>query len=124
MVLREMRQVNLTGGYYDAGDNVKYQFPMAFTITLLSWSVIEYRTEIQNADQLQYALRNIMWGTDYFLKAITGPDQIYVQVLILCLCNQVINIIVGFKFTQRPRDPYYSSIRGIIKHPTLFLVEL
>lgn len=73
-------QVDLSGGYYDAGDNVKYQLPMAFTISLLSWSVLEYASELQSAGQLQYALRNIRWGTDYFLKAIAGPTQLFVQV--------------------------------------------
>ncbi|XP_071724925.1 LOW QUALITY PROTEIN: endoglucanase 2-like [Rutidosis leptorrhynchoides] len=34
--------MNMVGGYYDAGDNVKFNFPMAFTTTLLAWSVIEY----------------------------------------------------------------------------------
>ncbi|KAJ0046789.1 hypothetical protein Pint_04049 [Pistacia integerrima] len=34
--------VDLVGGYYDAGDNVKFGLPMAFTITMLSWGVIEY----------------------------------------------------------------------------------
>ena len=34
--------VDLTGGYYDAGDNVKFGFAMAFSMTLLSWSVVEY----------------------------------------------------------------------------------
>ncbi|CAK9201104.1 unnamed protein product [Sphagnum troendelagicum] len=72
--------VDLSGGYYDAGDNVKYQFPMAFTITLLSWSVIEYERELVSAGQMQYAQQAIKWGTDYFLKAITGPTQIWVQV--------------------------------------------
>ncbi|KAG5563431.1 hypothetical protein RHGRI_006000 [Rhododendron griersonianum] len=32
--------VDLVGGYYDAGDNVKFGLPMAFTITMLSWSVV------------------------------------------------------------------------------------
>ena len=27
------------GGYYDAGDNVKYGLPMAFTVTTLAWGV-------------------------------------------------------------------------------------
>ncbi|KAG0557318.1 hypothetical protein KC19_11G119800 [Ceratodon purpureus] len=76
----ENEQVDLTGGYYDAGDNVKYQFPMAFTITLLSWSVIEYEEEILMAGQLQFAHESIRWATDYFLKAVTGPTQIWVQV--------------------------------------------
>ncbi|PWZ23617.1 Endoglucanase 2 [Zea mays] len=34
--------VDLVGGYYDAGDNVKFGLPMAFTVTMMSWSVIEY----------------------------------------------------------------------------------
>ncbi|XVE73355.1 hypothetical protein DITRI_Ditri11bG0111300 [Diplodiscus trichospermus] len=36
--------VDLVGGCYDAGDNVKFGFPMAFTTTMLSWSVIEFAT--------------------------------------------------------------------------------
>src|SRR5688500_17644001 len=34
---------NLTGGWYDAGDHVKFGFPIAASSTLLSWGVIEYR---------------------------------------------------------------------------------
>ncbi|KAL8456638.1 hypothetical protein ACS0TY_034755 [Phlomoides rotata] len=41
--------VDLVGGYYDAGDNVKFGLPMAYTITLLSWSVIEFEDEISAA---------------------------------------------------------------------------
>ncbi|KAH7537878.1 hypothetical protein FEM48_Zijuj03G0139800 [Ziziphus jujuba var. spinosa] len=29
--------MDLVGGYDDAGDNVKFHFPMAFTVTILSW---------------------------------------------------------------------------------------
>ena len=25
------------GGYYDAGDNIKFGFPLAFSLTMLSW---------------------------------------------------------------------------------------
>ncbi|KAK6941025.1 Glycoside hydrolase family 9 [Dillenia turbinata] len=70
--------VDLVGGYYDAGDNVKFGFPMAFTTTMLSWSVIEFgglmKSELQNA---KVAIR---WATDYLLKATAHPDTIYVQV--------------------------------------------
>lgn len=71
--------MDLTGGYYDAGDNVKFGFPMAFTTTMLSWSVIEYadvmKTEVNNA---RTAIR---WATDYLLKAATQtPGKLYVGV--------------------------------------------
>ncbi|RHN82463.1 putative cellulase [Medicago truncatula] len=32
--------MDLSGGYYDVGDNVKYRLPMAFTITTLLWAAI------------------------------------------------------------------------------------
>lgn len=78
--------MDLSGGYYDAGDNVKYQLPMAFTITLLAWSVLEYGDEIARAGQLQFAQNNIKWGTDYFLKAVTSPTQMWVQVSAFTSC--------------------------------------
>ncbi|CAH9092705.1 unnamed protein product [Cuscuta epithymum] len=74
-------QVDLVGGYYDAGDNVKYGQPMAFTITLLSWGVIEFGDLM--GDQKKYAEEAIAWGTDYLLKAsgdIESKGVLYVQV--------------------------------------------
>ena len=73
-------QVDLTGGYYDAGDNVKFGLPMAFTITTLSWNVVEFSDELQATGQLQNALNNIRWGTDYLLQCYTDPTELWVQV--------------------------------------------
>lgn len=73
-------QVDLVGGYYDAGDHVKFGLPMAFTITMLSWSVIEYRREIEAAGELEHALEAIKWGTDYFIKAHTSPNVLWAEV--------------------------------------------
>lgn len=71
--------VDLVGGYYDAGDNVKFGLPMAFTTTLLAWSVIEFGSSMHN--QLDHAKEAIRWSSDYLLKAATAsPDTLYVQV--------------------------------------------
>ncbi|GAB4837838.1 hypothetical protein Ancab_027364 [Ancistrocladus abbreviatus] len=74
-----MRGVDLTGGYYDAGDNVKFNFPMAFTTTMLAWSVIEFG-EVMPPNELRNALVAIKWAADYLLKTISQPNRIYVQV--------------------------------------------
>ncbi|XP_024989327.1 endoglucanase 24-like [Cynara cardunculus var. scolymus] len=71
--------VDLTGGYYDAGDNVKFGFPMAFTTTMLAWSVIEFG-EMMPPPELRNALVAIRWSTDYLLKMVAQPDRIFVQV--------------------------------------------
>jgi hypothetical protein len=73
-------QVDLVGGYYDAGDHVKFGLPMAFTVTMLSWSVLEYGEEIAAAGELGHALHAIKWGTDYFIKAHTHPNVLWTQV--------------------------------------------
>lgn len=34
--------VDLSGGWVDAGDNVKFNFPLAFSVVNLAWGGIEY----------------------------------------------------------------------------------
>ncbi|KAH6820295.1 glycosyl hydrolase 9B18 [Perilla frutescens var. hirtella] len=70
---------DLTGGYYDAGDNVKFNFPMAFTTTMLAWSVIEFGDRMPPSE-LRNALTAIRWSTDYLLKSVSQPNRIFVQV--------------------------------------------
>ncbi|OEL20365.1 Endoglucanase 19 [Dichanthelium oligosanthes] len=71
--------VDLVGGYYDAGDNVKFGLPMAFTTTMLAWSVADFGKFM--GAELPHARAAVRWGADYLLKAATStPDTLYVQV--------------------------------------------
>ncbi|KAF5730025.1 korrigan [Tripterygium wilfordii] len=72
--------VNLVGGYYDAGDNVKFGWPTAFTVTLLSWAAIEYQKEISSVNQLGHLHSAIRWGTNFLLKSHTSTTTLYTQV--------------------------------------------
>lgn len=71
---------DLTGGYYDAGDNIKFGFPMAFTTTMLAWSVLEFG-DMMPPSELRNALLAIRWATDYLLKTVSQPNSIFVQVI-------------------------------------------
>ncbi|KAL3684708.1 hypothetical protein R1sor_002730 [Riccia sorocarpa] len=78
---------NLAGGYYDAGDNIKYTYTTAYTVTLLSWSVIEYRAKYQAAKEYDHVRELIKWGTEYLFKTFnytnsnhTDVSYIYAQV--------------------------------------------
>jgi hypothetical protein len=66
--------VDLTGGWFDAGDHVKFGFPMAASATNLAWGGIEYYDAYQKSGQLTYLARNLKWVSDYFLKAFVN-DQ-------------------------------------------------
>ncbi|CAN6228257.1 unnamed protein product [Urochloa humidicola] len=72
--------VDLTGGYYDGGDNVKFGFPMAFTTTMLSWSVLEHGGKMKS--RVGEARAAVRWATDYLLKAASqaAAGTLYVGV--------------------------------------------
>ncbi|CAN0909125.1 Endoglucanase 5 [Linum grandiflorum] len=72
--------VDLVGGYYDAGDHVKFGLPMAFTVTMMAWGAIDFAKDIKSTSQMGNTLRAIRWGTDYFLKAHTQPNVLWAQV--------------------------------------------
>ncbi|XP_078367250.1 endoglucanase A-like [Oculina patagonica] len=71
---------DLTGGWYDAGDYVKFGFPMASSVTVLAWGLVEYKKAYQAAGQYNYMLNSIKWATDYFIKAHVKKYEFYGQV--------------------------------------------
>jgi endoglucanase len=72
--------LDLTGGWFDAGDHVKYGLAGAATVTTMAWAVHEYRSAFQGAGLLDEMLDAIKWETDYFLKCHTAPNEFYYQV--------------------------------------------
>lgn len=72
--------IDLTGGLYDAGDHVKFNLPMAYTASMLSWSVYEYEAAYKEAGQLEYIQGDIKWITDYLIKCHPEDYVFYYQV--------------------------------------------
>ena len=42
---------DLTGGWYDAGDHVKFNLPMSYSATMLAWSVYEDKDAYEKSGQ-------------------------------------------------------------------------
>ena len=71
---------DLTGGYYDAGDHVKFGFPMAASMTVMAWGAIDFASGYAGAGQSNYVKQAVKWGTDFFIKAHVGATDFYGQV--------------------------------------------
>ncbi|XP_069681406.1 uncharacterized protein [Periplaneta americana] len=71
---------DLTEGYYDAGDFVKFGFPMAYTVTVLAWGIISHESGYKKANALSDGRQAVKWGTDYFLKCHVSSNVLYAQV--------------------------------------------
>ncbi|KAG8378135.1 hypothetical protein BUALT_Bualt08G0106600 [Buddleja alternifolia] len=66
---------DLVGGYYDSGNNIKFSFSTAYTVTLLSWTVIEYHQKYADIGELDHINDLIKWGSDYLLKLFIPPNS-------------------------------------------------
>ncbi len=77
--------VDVSGGYHDAGDHVKFSMTMGFSISSLAWSYFSYPEAYETAqctDHLLYILKN---ACDYFMKVtyLDGNDDV------IAFCYQV-----------------------------------
>ncbi|KAK7481398.1 hypothetical protein BaRGS_00027354 [Batillaria attramentaria] len=59
----------VVGGWYDAGDHVKFGFPMAGALTMLLWGVERFKDGYEAAGQLDKMYDTVKWGLDYLLDA-------------------------------------------------------
>ena len=62
-------QLDLTGGYHDAGDHVKFGLPLASTLSTLAWGGVNFAKGFEQSKQLDELLNTVRWGTDYLIKA-------------------------------------------------------
>lgn len=72
--------VDLSGGWYDAGDHVKFGLPMAFATTMLAWGVLEFEGALDEAGALERARDNLRWAGDYLVRAHPEAEVFYAQV--------------------------------------------
>ncbi|KAJ6599199.1 glycoside hydrolase family 9 protein [Mycena vulgaris] len=72
--------LDLTGGYYDAGDFIKATFPLSFTLMSICWGAIDYGTGYDMANQTAYLDSMLRYGLDWLIKAHPSPSTLYVLV--------------------------------------------
>ncbi len=72
--------LDLTGGWYDAGDNVKFNFPMAASVTMLAWGGIEYEDAYRKSGQFDILKRNLKFALDYMIKCHSAKNELYIQI--------------------------------------------
>ncbi len=72
--------LDLTGGFYDAGDHVKFGLPFSASMTMLAWGAIEESDAYRRSGQLAPLKANLRWGMDWLIKAHPQPQVLYGQV--------------------------------------------
>ena len=70
----------LYGGWFDAGDHVKFGFPMAWTVTVLGWGMIDYSAQYKAAGEWSNGLDMLRWTLEFFIRAHPEKYVFYGQV--------------------------------------------
>lgn len=61
--------LNLSGGFHDAGDTVKFGLPQAYAAAVLGWGMYEFPQAYTATGTWNHALDEMKWFTDYFLRS-------------------------------------------------------
>ncbi len=66
----------IPGGWFDAGDHLKFTLTNAYTASVLAWGVIQYKDAVKDAGLYDIYLKNLQWGLDYVAACDLGDKVI------------------------------------------------
>lgn len=66
---------DLSGGYYEAANTMKWGLPLAFTVTQLAWNVYAFGDAMAAVNELEEAKEGVKWGVDYLVNCISSPEN-------------------------------------------------
>lgn len=72
--------LDLTGGFHDCGDHVKFGLPQANSAATLAWAYYEFKDTFIEKGQDGYMLNILKHFCDYFMKCFPNKTTLYYQV--------------------------------------------
>lgn len=65
------------GGWFDAGDHLKFTLTNAYAATLLAWGLLDYGEGVKSVDEYEEYKLNLGWGLDYLVQCDLGDQIVY-----------------------------------------------
>lgn len=72
-------KLDLTGGFHDCGDHVKFGLPQCASASTLAWAYYEFKDVFIEKGQDGYMLNILKHFTDYFMKCFQNKNTFYYQ---------------------------------------------
>lgn len=72
--------LDLTGGFHDAGDHVKFGLPQVYAASTLGWAYYDFKDAFVSKGQDVYMLAVLKHFSDYFLKCLPNKTTFHYQV--------------------------------------------
>ncbi len=65
------------GGWYDAGDHVKFNLPMAYSASMLAWGLYQYPGGLEDTGLMNTYVNNLEFVLDYLADCDKGTEVVY-----------------------------------------------
>lgn len=65
------------GGWFDAGDHVKFNLPMAYSASMLAWGLYQYPEGVAKAGLKETYVNNLEFVLDYLADCDKGSEVVY-----------------------------------------------
>ncbi len=92
--------IDVSGGYHDAGDHVKFGLPEAYSGTTVSWGYLEFRDAYIECEQQEHVETIIRHFCDYFMRCTFRDETGKVK----CFCYQVGDGDIDHAYWQLPQN--------------------
>jgi hypothetical protein len=90
--------VNVSGGFHDAGDHVKFGLPEAYAASTVSWGYYEFREAYEKTGQADHVETICRYFCDYFMRSTFRDDDGKV----IAFCYQVGDGDIDHAYWQSP----------------------
>ena len=67
----------IDGGWYDAGDHVKFNLPMAYSASMLAWGLYQYPDGVEKCGEMKNYVNNLEYVMDYFVACDKGDTVVF-----------------------------------------------
>lgn len=67
----------ITGGWYDAGDHVKFNLPMAYSASMIAWGLYQYPEGIEQCGEMENYVNNLTFVLDYLAACDLGDEVVF-----------------------------------------------
>lgn len=65
------------GGWFDAGDHLKFTLTNAYSATVLGWGLLQYQEGVESCGELEEYKNNLSWALDYLVGCDLGDEIVY-----------------------------------------------
>lgn len=90
--------VDVSGGFHDAGDHVKFGLPEAYAASTVSWGYYEFRDSYEKTGQADHVETICRYFCDYFMRSTFRDDDGKV----IAFCYQVGDGAIDHAYWQSP----------------------